>query len=553
MKKSINILDVFLAFVVSLGTVFSNSYFNTGSPQTSLHKICLAVVITVTLLVSLYLIENYLQHDEANKTSLNNRWQGFWHRLLKQDHLVLVSALVIFLIWLIPLIFLYPGSLSNDGWNQLGQFKRAFAGGHIHQNIISDHHPFVDTLIMGIVVTPFGHFHHWQGGLFAYVLIQAALTAFAFTWTIWFAKERLGLAERVQRRLLLTYSIWPVFATTVGSISKDTLFSWIYVLFMIIYADIILSKGNDLRERSLLWSLVIVGVGCILTKKLGIYIIAISLIMLCLLVKNNRKRMIALSIVVLLVAEGILHVGSSVLGTVPGGKQEMFSLPFQQTARCLKDHPHSLKGHDRKVVNAVLPVKGIAKRYNPNNADPVKGYKDRGTGSQYVSYIKVWLKMGIHYPKSYVNATNSMLAGWFSTYEYQPLMNMANHTQLDGQKMIDQATASRHGWAKKTSSFIESFYNDLYGFPLFTLFLSYAFYASILPLIIVCLVLKDSVKRNYALLVPMILSIVLGCWLSPVSAQTTEGMRYLIPVIYTLPLMMVIVKYLWQKYRTQQK
>lgn len=544
MRRSVNVLDVFLAIILSFGMVFADGYFKTGSAQISPHKICLTIVVTAILLVNLYLIKGFLQHNEMQLISHSNSWQYYCHQLLNHKHIVLYSALVILLFWIIPLVLLYPGSLSNDGWGQLGQFKLAFAGGHIHQNIISDHHPFVDTLIMGIVITPFGHFHHWQLGLFVYVILQAIFTAFSFSWTIWFTKNRLHLGERVQRSLLIIYSLWPVFVAIVGSISKDTLFSWIYVLFMMIYSDIILSKGNVLHDKMVLRTLLVVGVGCILTKKLGIYIIVISLITLCLMVKNNRKKMIGISITILLIAEVILHAGSSILGVVPGGKQEMFSLPFQQTARCIKDHPYSLKGHDRTIVNEILPVKGIAKRYNPSNADPVKGYNDRGTGSQYMAYLKVWLKMGIRYPKSYLNATNAMLAGWFSMYAYQPLMNMQNHTQLLQNKMIDQSAANRHGWSKKTGRFAESFYNDLYSFPPFTFFFSYAFYASFLPMIIICLVVKSRIKRNWALLMPMILSIVLGCWLSPVSAQTTEGMRYLTPVIYTLPLMIVISEYL---------
>lgn len=543
LKKSLNAKDIFLALITSLGIVFADNYFETGSPQLSMHKICLALVLTGTLLISLVLIKDYMQRDTRTVADIAFHWQKFWNNLLKQKHLVLVCALIIFLIWLIPLILIYPGSMSNDGWGQLKQFELAFAGGHIHKYIISDHHPFIDTLIMGAVITPFGQHHQWQLGFFTYVLLQGVLTSLAFGWTIWFAKNRLHLSEIVQRRLLLTYALWPVFATTVGSISKDTLFSWIFVLFMIIYADIIVTKGDDLRKRSLFWSLLIIGAGCILTKKLGIYIIAISLLVLCLVIKNNKKRMIGMSIIVLLIAEVVLHAGSNILGIVPGGKQEMFSMPFQQTARCVKDHPHSLSGQNRTEVNAILPVNGIAKRYNPSNADPVKGYKDRGTDSQCIAYIKVWLKMGIHYPKSYFNATNAMLAGWFSMYEYKPLVNMSNHNQLDS-KMISPAVANRHGWAKKTGHFVESFYDDLYSFPPFTVFLSYAFYASILPMMITCLIFKNRVKRNWVFLIPMILSIVLGCWLSPVSAQNTEGMRYLIPVIYILPLMLTISEYL---------
>lgn len=547
MRKSINILDICLTLIVALGMVFSTNYFETGSAHVSVHLLCLVLVVTAVFLAIFYWLQNRLSvgHLTTTQSHWGQRWQAMWHFVLKQQHLVLATALVIFLCWLIPLIFLYPGSLANDGWGQLAEFQATFAGGHIHRHMMSDHHPFMDTMFMGSVITPFGHFHHWQLGFFVFVLIQAVLTAFAFGWTIWFTKERLHLKEQSQRRLLLIYCFWPVFSTTVGSISKDTIFSWVYVLFMVVYADIVLTKGEDLEHKSWLWSLFVAGIGCIFTKKLGIYVVALSLLLLCLVIKKYRKRLITFSIATLLVAEVILHIGTIGLGIAPGGKQEMFSIPFQQTARCVKEHPDSLRGHDRKIVNAVLPVKDLAKRYNPVNADPVKGFNDRGTTSGFLAYLKVWAKMGLRYPKSYLAATNAMLSGWFSLYVYQPLMNMYNHNQLPFHLSIDQHAADRHGWPHKTANFAENLYMDLYKFPLFTFFLTYGFYASVLPLLLTCLTLKDRIKTHWLILVPMILSIVLGCWLSPVSAQTTEGMRYLIPVIYTLPLMMIITKFLW--------
>lgn len=555
MRKTINILDIFLAFIVAFGMVFASNYYETGAAHVSMSQVSLALLVTVVLLTIFYYVQTWMSEGNTKTkrySKIGIYWHKFWHGILSHRHFILVSTIVIFLCWLIPLIFLYPGNVANDGWGQIAQFQQTFAGGHIHQNIMSDHHPFFDTLVMGLIITPFGNAGHWHIGFFVYVLIQAALTSCAFAWTVWFSQRRLHLSETIQRRLIITYCFWPIFATTAASISKDTLFSWIYVLFIVIYSDIVLTRGKDLSSKAILWSLPIVGIGCILTKKLGIYVIALSLIGLCLVIKKHRKRLISLSLATIIIAEVILHIGTSVLGTVPGGMQEMFSVPFQQTARTVKEHPNSLKGHDRKVVNTVLPVKGIAKRYNPTNADPVKGYNDRGNVSEYLAYLQVWAKMGLKYPKSYIAATNAMLAGWFSLYEYRPLLDMNNHTQLLPQVTIDHHAADRHGWSLRSTNFVGHLYDDLYNFPLFTILLSYSFYTAILPFFVTSLLLKSRRKTDWLLLLPMVLSIVLGCWLSPVSAQTTEGMRYLCPVVYTLPLMLVITRYIWTSQRNSQ-
>lgn len=73
-----------------------------------------------------------------------------------------------------PIIFaLYPGTLINDTWGQLSEYIRYYNIGGTYYGRLSDHHPFVDTLIMGSIITPFGEkLQNWQLGFFVYGRLQ---------------------------------------------------------------------------------------------------------------------------------------------------------------------------------------------------------------------------------------------------------------------------------------------------------------------------------------------------------------------------------------------
>ena len=93
-------------------------------------------------------------------------------------------------------------------------------------------------------------------------------------------------------------------------------------------------------------------------------------------------------------------------GIVPGGKREMLSIPFQMTARYVKEHPDDITEEESEVIDKMLYMETLAERYDPVSADPVKGfafYEIHNT-PDYLDYIRVWFRQGCRHPGSYVNA-----------------------------------------------------------------------------------------------------------------------------------------------------
>ena len=167
-------------------------------------------------------------------------------------------------------------------------------------------------------------------------------------------------------------------------------------------------------------------------------------------------------------------------GIVPGGKREMLSIPFQMTARYVKEHPDDITEEESEVIDKMLYMETLAERYDPVSADPVKGfafYEIHNT-SDYLDYIRVWFTQGCRHPGSYVNAFFAMESGWFSWTKYYPLLNMDWHSQLNT-TVFSEASTVRPPVIKGLAEDFQKMLDDLYENPLIRLIFTYAFYAAL--------------------------------------------------------------------------
>lgn len=131
---------------------------------------------------------------------------------------------------------MFPGTLINDTWSQLSQYY--------YENVANDH-PFFDTFVMGFIIIGIAKSKYsvkWQMAFFIYVILQALITAFSFAYTIYYSKKKLNLNNKILTIILLLYCVIPIFPLAVQTISKDAIFSWAYVLFMINFIEIVRTK-----------------------------------------------------------------------------------------------------------------------------------------------------------------------------------------------------------------------------------------------------------------------------------------------------------------------
>lgn len=543
MKQLLTTIDYIICLVLALAFTAAPYYISNGICDITFGYILTTIVTFILFLFTTYGIRKFLSQYEWNKTQKIPRLMMHFEKLLSKKHSILYISIIILACWIIPLILLYPGTLINDTWGQLQQFIYFTSG----NGGLSDHHPIFDTMVMGAIIVPLSKITgRWHVLIFIYVLLQAILTSLAFANTVNYVYKHLNLGIKLSTGLLLTYCILPVFPVAVQTVSKDALHSWAFVFFVIYYIEIIRTKGEAINDKGFLIKLSVIVLYCCLTKKVGFYVIFLSLLAVLIFQKNNRKYVMVPIICSIVLMNILMPIIRTNLQVSPGGKQEMFSLPFQMTARYVKYYGYDITAEEYKVIDKVLTMEDLADRYDPTDADPVKEYYQKGEDKDYVEYIKVWFSQGLRHPSVYLSAFNSMLAGWFSWYEYDPLMNYDCRNQHDT-AIIPEWVPIR-GFTDGTAAAYQEMYHNLYKIPILQIFLSYGFYASLLPAFAVCTVLRkwENKEIKYWLAVlPTLLALIMGCWLAPVSYQL-EGKRYLYPIVYTLPILMAWCIYIYK-------
>ena len=531
LKNYFSIIDII--FCLFLGTAFSiyPEYYTKGSCEASPHL----VIKSIGLFCIIFIVSIAIKMLISKINSIEDKKDGLISKLFNKENKIykyrlFILAGIILLLWLPVIISLYPGTLSNDTWNQLNQYISLSNGEHLR-----DHHPVFDTIYIGSLIVPIAKLSgNWQLAFFIYVMIQAIITSLVFAYSLIFAKEKLKLNNIFIIIFLVIYAILPIFPASVQAINKDALFSWIYVLFFINFLDIVRTKGSQLENNKFFAATIVLALFCCLTKKVGMYVLLLSLVLLLLFKISNKKRIICIIASVIILMKIIMPFILEKFQIEKGGQQEKYSLFFQQTARYLKENMDDINEEDRLFIEEVIgqDANEIVKVYDEKYADPVKGYTQRVTDDKYIKYLFVWAKLGLKHPSSYIDATNCMWSGWINYTMYKPLMNMNHHNQLDTDYM-DESVSQRHGTAK-SAEFIQNAYDTLYKIPVIKYLLTQGMYIVIIPLFALSTTLKKGGKgKGYWIgIIPLFLSIALGCLLAPV-ADNIEGQRYLFPVTFT--------------------
>ena len=529
--------EVFVCFLLSVVTTLATEFVEHSALLVPDAYGILLVFGRFLVLTGLTLFARWFFCRLADPAAGELRGRGIT-RIFESKYSLWILALIIFLCWLPVLAALYPGTVINDSWGQLAQMIRLRSG----KWTLSAHHPVVDTVLLGLVILPVARiFGSWQLGFFVYTLLQGALTALSFSASIVYMKRCFHQSNRVSLLFLLVYCLFPVFASAVQTVCKDALAAWPYLLFVIALIEIVRTKASVLRTPGRFWAFAGLCTFCILTKKTNIYIILFSLLLLFLLQKENRKRVFAVIGVLACLYFMILPVVRYVFFIKAGGPQEMLSLPFQQTAVYVIEYGDEVTLEEKEIISKVLVYDDLPTEYSPLNADPIKGYSPRGTTGDYLRYLAAWAGQGLKHPDAYLKATLSHLSGWFSFHIYKPLTNMNWHSQLNPDLIPEDVWLKPAELAGAAQAF-DAVYAFLYRLPVVGKALSYAAFSTLLPVFEIATVLrqKSAHKRRFLLaLVPLVLSIIIGCYLAPLSVHF-EGVRYLYPAVYTAPLYLML-------------
>ncbi|QOS67186.1 hypothetical protein GS424_011665 [Eggerthella guodeyinii] len=457
-------------------------------------------------------------------------------------HSILRIMLVIGIAWLPIIIILYPGIVYHDTEFQLIQFF-----GNENLNVysgapdpevpkITDHHPIMTTLLFSFFAWLGGFLGGAYNGLFLYALFQATLLAASLAWMIKFLRSEIRVKPAFCGACLMFCGLMPLFPIYAVSISKDAIFAPFFVLFSVLYCWLMLTRGQILSDKRTLALFCTTCLGFVATKKLGIYLLLICLIIALAYCRKGRLAVAAsgaLSAFAVLVF--IPVVVFPLVGGGSGSSREMFSVPFAQTAWYVSEYPEDVTDSEKDVIDEVLGYDSLPDRYAPETADFVKG--SAKIEGKVAEYARVYIAEGLRHPLTYLRAFLALEAGFVSTKDgFSPLSLSVAIAGLDTQALPDiYYKPEALEWP---AYYIGEFASSAHEIPLLGILFSKGLYAFLAPLCaVLILVVRD--RRKLITLLPYIGFAAL-LYLSPISTEYNSG-RYVFPLLCAFPLLLGVI------------
>lgn len=432
------------------------------------------------------------------------------------------SSLLIGAAWLPWVAVFWPGSVDWDSWGQISQV--------LGVQEMTAHHTVLSTWLHGWLFRLGRALGSDNLGVFLYIVLQFLVCAWVFGQVTAFA-ARLGCSRGVQYAVTAFFALDPIWGAFIQTQVKDTLYTGLFVLFVLKTADLLLFPQKWQGNRPRLTAYAVLGVLCCLLRKNGIYAVVPMLLVSACTVSEKRLRrpVLAVLLAVCIGSFGFDMFTEKVLDIPAGSVGEALSVPMQQTARYIRDYGNEVTDDERTAIEKVLDYDAIAQSYMPELSDGVKQYyKNPGKGDL-ARYMLVWAKMLLKHPVCYFEATHANSHGYYTITKcraindyYTFISDICMEMSEMNVHYLDKSGYLRYAFVQALSAFEK--------LPLVGLTTSIGFMAWLTA------VLGLWLARCKA---KPVLPVFIGLgifWLTCIASPVNDCMRYFLPVAGCLPL-----------------
>lgn len=339
---------------------------------------------------------------------------GIW----KPKNLFLLSfCLIAFVYWFVLFLIKYPGLVEAD---TVGQFIECMTDRYTNYN------PLFSTLVIKpfveVGMALFGNINACSAMYFA---AQSLFVAFAFACVVKTLVEMKAPAW-ILICTVLFYALMPYHIMFSIGHSKDVLFSVSITLFCLVLYRLLKDPNAPGRYYFYLFA---ASAGFCLMRNNGILAFAFFIPLYVLAFKKENKRIL---VILLLAALLCILIKRPLLNALEIPQSDIFeslSLPTQQIARVVLDH-NDLTPAEFEILNRIMTVSEIPQAYTAGLSDPIKTLiratvRDNPvTTQQVLDFAKLWLRLGLRHPVTYVKAFIDLTCGyWNSGYGLVPWCN----------------------------------------------------------------------------------------------------------------------------------
>ena len=338
----------------------------------------------------------------------------------------LVSFIVILLSWLVWIIPYYPASMDNDVF---AQFQSWFENPN-------SHHPWFSTCLLAVCFELGSRLINDNFGVFLYIILRDLFGTAVFSFCI------VKLYETFDKKwvcyvAVCFFAITPVFGAYAKHAFKDTLGIYSFCL----YISFVVKLTDELKRKEVKTKTVIVtactGLFTSIIRNNAVYsVIPTAIISAALMIKYRQplKQPLILILISVFAFWGYQDMIERA-GVEPTEVAEALSIPFQQTARTVRDNKESITEQERGVIDEILVFDRLSASYDPVISDPVKNGCIRNFSKDAFSdYVVTWIKMFIKYPKSYFEAG---IAQSYAYYAFTPNLPERSGNWNSGMTIFD--------------------------------------------------------------------------------------------------------------------
>lgn len=297
--------------------------------------------------------------------------------------------------WLPVLLAVYPGFFVYDAQDEYLQ---------VASRTFTTHHPLVHVLLLGGIICAV---HKLTGsynlGIACYMVVQMMIVSGGFTFLLSYLRKK-KVSKGLRLLAMLYFAFFPVIVMFTLCSAKDTIFTVALLLLVICLLEMGIAKENFFTSKKKMISFVVCALTMMLFRKNGIYAFAVMVPVLLWYHKKNWKKMAVLLAVTFLsyfLINGTLTVAFHAQNEE---NQELLTVPIQQLARTYKFNKEVFDEEDIDTLHEILPEEALV-LYNPKLSDPVKyRFNNSAFAADKSKYAKLWLKIGLKKPLSYLNA-----------------------------------------------------------------------------------------------------------------------------------------------------
>lgn len=513
---------VVLAIIYSFLSIVGKCFMDAGNLKFCLSGIghfVLCLVFGISYCVFYYAVLTVIEWCLEKRTVIYGVNIDNESRLKK--HSKLYTFIFVCICQLPNLYFFFPGIVNWDGLRQLD-----FWIGSLEW---TTHHPAFSTIIMGVIFD-IGKFLGGSDyfGFFLYVCIQIIVHAVLVTISMNMLRQW-GIDKWIRIGLCCFYSLFSIWQIYLITYIKDTSYYLAFWWFVICVIRVLENSENVLLSEFIY--LILSGFLVCMFRNDGVFVIVPTLVILAVKYQKYRRTYV-IGLMSIILGGGVLVnvLLLNALGIEKGDIREALSIPFQQTARYVKEYSIEVTEYEKQVIDKLLLYDELIDRYNPDISDMVKGsrHADPFTKEDLIEYFKVWWRQFLKHPLCYIE---SFL---HSSYRYWYIGALRgdgiNYSQVSA-TYVDRGDFE-FGFVQERINgrqTIENLDNIEYGIPVINLLYRPAIYTWTL-IFCIYLTIKRKLLSKFIVLIPLSMTFLIN-----IASPVNGSIRYALPIMVSVP------------------